>query len=353
MEKTLLTQIAKIRNYERGHWAFQVIQTGLRFGLLQAICDSSEGCTPEELAVQLMLHEPFLRVWCQTAFHFEILDGDSRGRFRLQPFLDQALGLEAFSSSCPSFGGGAFQDGRSFLQDNDPLSYYIRSGKKVGLSPSGMGSPGRFPTTRNLILVFTSMVFPEEGQRERRLSQGCRMLEIGCGRGGLLLDLARCYKNSRFTGVDPDVSAVGWAEEAAERAGLMDRVSFFPIGGEETDFRECMDVVLMVLTLHEILPDLRPRVLYKAYQALTSNGELWILDYPYPGRIEDFRDPRFEYGIIEQYFEAPFGIVHLSPENQERLLRQAGFEEITRRPIGEGGRLDWLTARKGSERLEK
>ena len=71
-----------------------------------------------------------------------------------------------------------------------------------------------------------------------------------------------------------------------------------------------------------------------------------ILDYPYPGRLEDFRNPRFDYGIIEQYFEAMGGIVHIPEEEQDELLSKAGFKTIERMTVGDGGMLDFITARK-------
>ncbi len=102
----------------------------------------------------------------------------------------------------------------------------------------------------------------------------------------------------------------------------------------------------MVLTLHEILPEVRPEALMKTFQALKKGGRLLILDYPYPGRLEDFRNPRFDYGIIEQYFEAMGGIVHIAEEEQDELLSRAGFKTIERMPVGDGGMLDFITARK-------
>ena len=102
----------------------------------------------------------------------------------------------------------------------------------------------------------------------------------------------------------------------------------------------------MSLTLHEILPEVRQEALLKTFQALKKGGRLLILDYPYPGRLEDFRNPRFDYGIIEQYFEAIGGIVHIPEEEQDALLSGAGFKMIERMTVGDGGMLDFITATK-------
>jgi hypothetical protein len=48
-----------------------------------------EGLTVADLAAELGVHEPYLKFWCQTAYHFELLDCDDQGKFKLQPFLDE------------------------------------------------------------------------------------------------------------------------------------------------------------------------------------------------------------------------------------------------------------------------
>src|SRR5262245_61473013 len=49
----------------------------------------------------------------------------------------------------------------------------------------------------------------------------CRFLELGCGDGGNLLDLAFALPGSRFVGVDLAPSAITRANEDAQALGLM------------------------------------------------------------------------------------------------------------------------------------
>jgi SAM-dependent methyltransferase len=190
------------------------------------------------------------------------------------------------------------------------------------------------------------MIFPLQKDLENRLAEGCDYLDIGCGSGQLVMDFAKRFKKSTFTGVDPDPYGIEQAEQGIIELGLGNRVAVANMGGEEMDFRDKFDLAGMVLTLHEILPDVRLAALCKTFQALKKGGRLLILDYPYPGRLEDFRNPRFEYGIVEQYFEAMGGIVHIPREEQDHLLSEAGFTSIESITVAEGGMLDFLTARK-------
>jgi SAM-dependent methyltransferase len=334
---TILSQIAKIRNFEKGQRAVQVINTGFQSGILNALAETPEGLTVSDLAVKLMLYEPFLKIWCQTAYHFEVLDGDGRGRFRLQPFLEEVLGLNRFLEE------DRIDMGRTG-EGQDPFLAYLRTGRSPHPPKSALASLAAARATKSMITIFHSMIFPENNDLKGRLEEGCRYLDIGCGSGTLLIDLARLFKKSRFVGIDPDPYGIERAVRSIARFGFEERVGLENRGGEEIDFLEEFEMAGMVLTLHEVLPEIRPETVKKIGQALKPGGKLLILDYPYPSTLEEFRDPRYEYGIMEQYFEAMSGIVHISREEQEDLLLKAGFTDIRRRPVGDGGMLDFITA---------
>jgi ubiquinone/menaquinone biosynthesis C-methylase UbiE len=342
-EVTILHQIEKIRDYERGYRASHVLNTGFRFGLLNALAEAVEGLSSPELAVKVMLYEPYLKIWCRTAYHFEILDCDHQGRFKLQPFMEEVLGLDLYAQSSPAKAAFASVKGQESM-GSDPLDQYIRTGR---ISPSCQTPDASFATrraTKSMITIFLSMIFPARGELKKQLSDGVELLDIGCGSANLLIDFAHAFKRSRFVGIDSDVHGIEIAEGEIEEFGLTDRVHVENVNAEDMHFDEEFDVVSMVLTLHEILPESRPAALSKAHRALKKDGRIMILDYPYPGRLEDFRNPRYEYGIMEQYFEAINGIVHISQQEQDELLLQAGFKDIERMPVSEGGMLDFITA---------
>jgi ubiquinone/menaquinone biosynthesis C-methylase UbiE len=99
------------------------------------------------------------------------------------------------------------------------------------------------------------------------------------------------------------------------------------------------------VTLHEIPPALREKVVKKAYKALKPQGYLLVLDFPYPSKLEDFRNPIYNYGILDQFYEICAGRVHLTVEQQNQLLTASGFTDIQRWPVGRG-MFDFITATK-------
>lgn len=58
-----------------------------------------------------------------------------------------------------------------------------------------------------------------------KLRAGIDVLDAGCGRGRALMEMARAFPDSRFTGYDVSEEAVAWAREEAARRGL-DNLSF-------------------------------------------------------------------------------------------------------------------------------
>ena len=99
------------------------------------------------------------------------------------------------------------------------------------------------------------------------------------------------------------------------------------------------------MTLHEIPPNVRENVVEKAYRALKSDGQLLVLDFPYPTKLEDFRNPMFDYGILDQFYEMCAGFVHLNTQERDGMLKKVGFRDIQSMTIGKG-MLELVTATK-------
>jgi len=79
-------QMAKIRNFEKGFIASHLINIGKKIEVFQALNEEKEGTSISDLASKLCIHEPYLKVWLQTAYHFEMVDCDNQSRFRLPTF---------------------------------------------------------------------------------------------------------------------------------------------------------------------------------------------------------------------------------------------------------------------------
>ena len=59
---------------------------------------------------------------------------------------------------------------------------------------------------------------------KQRLDGGGTILEIGCGTGNLLLELAKAFPGARVVGIDIDDASLAIARGKIEKAGLAGRV---------------------------------------------------------------------------------------------------------------------------------
>ena len=241
------TQMAKIRTFEKGFWAIHMINMGAEVGIFTALNENKEGLTVSDLAVKLNLHEPYLKIWCQTAYHFEILDADDQGRFKLQPFIDEILGDKTnFKNYLPIISldvkaGEGVKLAMESLQTGKPIeSYNTPEFSKMA-----------YECSKNIPLAFLFMILPKADHLKRNLEQGIRFLDIGCGNGNLIIQLAQAFKNSTFAGVNPDVYGIESARSTIAQLSLGNRVAVENMGGEVMPYKDEFDMVSMVLTLHE------------------------------------------------------------------------------------------------------
>ena len=336
------SQMAKIRNFEKGFIATHLINIGEKLKLFETLCKAKEGMSIPDLASKLGLHEPYLKIWCQTAYHFEILDCDQLGRFRLQAFLDEILGDKSHFRNYLANISLSVNFLAKFFEE---YPEYFKSGRILENLYTPEISKAAFEVTKNFPLVFLSIIFPKNDLLKQMLERGIRFLDIGCGRGSLIIQLAQVFKKSMFVVIDPDAHGIEEAKTKISQLGLEERMSVRNLAGEDSPYHEEFDLVSMAVTLHEINPNVRGKVVEKAYRALKSNGQLLILDFPFPSKLEEFRNPMYDFGILDQFFEVCGGVVHLNVQEQNEILQKVGFRNIQRMTIGKG-MFEFVTATK-------
>ncbi len=326
-------QMAKIRNFEKGFMATHFINLGAKLGIFESLNKSKEGVTVSDLASTLGLHEPYVKIWCETGYYFEILDSDEQGKFKLQPFLDEILGDKThFKNYLANISVAADLTGKMFPE----VPECFRTGKIMDIFESAETSKAVYKTTKNIPMVFLFMIFPKHEHLKQSLEQGIKFLDIGCGNGNLIIQLAQKFSKSKFVGVNPDRFGIEAAEKTIEKLGLEQQITVENVGGQDLSYREEFDMATMVVTLHEIPPEVRSKAIEKVYRALKSGGQFLILDLMYPSTLEDLRNPNYDYGVLDQFYEVCMGTVHPDRQEQDDLLTQAGFKNIQRMPIGKG-----------------
>ena len=153
--------------------------------------------------------------------------------------------------------------------------------------------------------------------RDLALAPGARLVEVGCGTGRNLVQIAKRYPDARLFGLDASAEMLRTAARVIARADLGDRIrlahgyaeTLSPSMFGET---ESFDAVLFSYSL-SMIPDWR-QALASASLALAPNGKIHIVD---------FGDLTGLGRVAERALRAWLALFHVSPRAE--LLH--GFEK--------------------------
>ncbi len=326
-------QVAKIFAWRRGFNTIFLIDIGVDLGLFKALADEPDRSTAD-IAKKLKLNAHYVDVWCMTAFGLALLDADAQRRFRLAPHMDKILA----SPGHPRDLTGYVRLGTAFLTEDFAR---CREAFRTGETVPFQGRSHAFADTigeaiGGLHAATARKLLPDLAGMRQTLESGGRVLEVGCGTGRFLMQLAGAWPKVRCTGADIDPTGIEIARNKIAMAGLEQRVEVM-----ESDVAKLpaasYDAVVMIEVLHEIAPQIRQHVINGCAHVLKPGGWLLIVDETYPSTLEEARKPEFQFPLQTGFEELTWGNVIPTREEQEQLFANAGFKRAAERSlIGEG-----------------
>jgi SAM-dependent methyltransferase len=195
---------------------------GDRLGLFRVLAGGP--LTSPELAHRAGVDERYAREWCRVLATAGYIEHDAlTGTFRLP--LEHAAVLVGDG---PASAAGLIETYRSVMGMIDPVEDAFRTGAGVPYEAydDGFWSGLERLTGVNFDHLLVQEWVPSIDGLEEKLIAGADVADIGCGTGRALIRLAQAYPNSRFVGFDITPRTVELAREAAEEAGVADRVEF-------------------------------------------------------------------------------------------------------------------------------
>lgn len=108
-----------------------------------------------------------------------------------------------------------------------------------------------------------------------RLEQGIRVIDVGCGRGRALNELAASFPNSTFTGYDRSEEAVAYAQTTAARRGL-DNVSFHVLDAARLAEVEPQGRAGLVTTFDAVHDQADPEAVVRAIRHVLADDGVYL-----------------------------------------------------------------------------
>ncbi len=162
------------------------------------------------------------------------------------------------------------------------------------------------------------------------LTAGGRMLDVGCGRGFVVLALKKRFADADCLGVDPDQASIAEARTSATAAAVAAR--FEATTSDSLDELRPFDLITLCDVLHD-LPN--PLAVLRGLRArLAPNGVLFVIEPRVSDRLEENINPlgAMFYGfsvfhcMTQSLAHGGAGLgACLGPTRTKALFEQAGF----------------------------
>lgn len=259
---------------------------GEKLGLYKAMAGAGP-LTSEEVAERAGAAERYVREWLRNQAAGGYIDYDPESdRYTLSD--EHALALADEES--PFYILGVYDSIASLYADEDKILDAFKSGKGMGWHEHDhrlfRGTERFFkPGYRgNLIAEWIPAL---DGVKEK-LEKGAKVADIGCGHGASTIIMAEAFPNSEFHGFDYHDASIERAREAADEAGVGDRITFdvasakdYP--GDGYDFAAVFDC------LHDMGDPVGASK--HIYETLDGDGT-WMIVEPFANdKVEDNLNP--------------------------------------------------------------
>ena len=181
--------------------------------------------TSAELAQRTRTTERYVREWlaAQAAAGYVGYDAD-RERYVLSPEQQMVFADEGSPVFMPGFAEAI----AAMWRDEPKITEAFKTGKGVGWhehDPCLFRGTERFFRPGYAANLIDNWLPALEGVVEK-LKRGARVADVGCGHGASTIIMAKAFPISRFFGFDYHAPSIERARQAAEEAGVADRIRF-------------------------------------------------------------------------------------------------------------------------------
>lgn len=315
-----------------------LLYIGDRFGLFKRLA-STGPITVEDLARQAELQPRYVREWASGLVAAEYLQYHPETRL-ISLDADHAEVLA--NEDSPFFVGG--------LAEMVPDQYRVlpdllRAFKEGGGVPYTQFTQDTIEGTERLFRpgyrnFLTQVWIPAMPDVHRKLMEGAKVADVGCGRGQAPLYMARAFPRSTFIGWDNYAPAIEYAQEMTRREGLEDRLRFEVRSSTDLPASGDFDLITTCDCLHDMAsPEGSAQAIR---QALKPDGTWFCIEPHMSDRLEENINPigRLFYGFSMMQCMTVSLACHgagygagMGPGILRRIAEEAGFTRFRRLEI--------------------
>ena len=306
----------------KGYTLIHIVYTGIKSGILDLFAQrDNEHATAVEVATQLDLDLCYVQIWFDACKAFGIAVSDS-GSYRIASRYVAAI----VDRNSPSYQGGLVEIFVDHLYtDMKTQAELMRSGDRYLFSEHQTEFIDLISKRGKLrARLFKDKFVETRPDVVEAFESNAVVCDIGCGTGTFLEAMNSFFPNPSYIGIDQDEYSIGLCRSRLTNQGM----KFFDRNiGDDPTLPE-VDIFVMVLCLHEVEASSRLDFLRSCHDALSSGGRMFIMEFPYPSTENEFQDPQFTMGIMDQFFEMTWGTQHMTLEEHRTILTKAGFSGI-------------------------
>lgn len=185
---------------------------------------------------------------------------------------------------------------------------------------------GEYGADRLLILSETLWPYTERLLIDAGLREGCKFLDVGCGSGGVTIEVAKFVGSGRFVGLDFDEKVLERARQAARENGVEAEFVKCDLTAEEIPERDFDIAYARFIFTH--LKD-RNALASKLFETLGTGGKLVVEDIDFSGHFSHPQNDAFD-NYVDWYQKISFrkGIDPFIGPKLFEDLKNAGFSKI-------------------------
>jgi SAM-dependent methyltransferase len=317
----------RVMAYKMGEMVSLMIHIGDELGLYDAMA-GQDRVNAESLATATGLDERWLLEWLRGQGAAGIVDHLGDEYFQLPDVAAVAF----LNEDSPAYLRGFFSKPPSH-EILDKTIDAFRTGIGVSWGAHGDGASHFLcRTNRPFHVQLPDKVIPLIDGLAQRLNEGGSVLDVGCGSGTALTEMAKAFPNSAFVGLDPAANMIA---EAIERYIDLDNARFVVGYGEEIDEADTYDLVTTFDCMHDMTDP--QGTMAAVRRSLKSDGAWLIKDIraqdEYADNLENPVAPMM-YGFSVLYCMssalskpggAGLGTLGFPPRVCEDMGREAGF----------------------------